>query len=124
MLHEVRTGDIIRAAFEVMNFLGHGLLEKPYENALCVEFAIMNIPFEQQPRYEVEYKQCKVGEYMPDLMVDGCIIVDLKVIEKIGSSEIGQMLNYLKITGCPVGLIINFKHSRLEWKRVLNDSSK
>lgn len=116
------TRSVISCAFEVLNTLGHGLIEKPYENALCVEFGLRKIPWIQQPRYEVVYKTVKVGEYVPDLIVFGCIVVDTKVIDRITNHELGQMLNYLKITGHPVGLILNFKRGQLEWKRVINDS--
>lgn len=103
---------------EVLNGLGHGLLEKPYENALSVEFGLRDIPYIQQARYKVLYKDVQVGEYIPDLVVCNEIVVDTKVIERITDHEIGQMLNYLKITGHKVGLIINFKKAKLEWKRV------
>jgi GxxExxY protein len=73
------THTVIGCAMEVLNGLGHGLLEKPYENALVVEFTPRGIAFAQQPRYEVAYKGVTVGEYIPDL---------------------------------------NFKRSKLEWKRV------
>jgi GxxExxY protein len=59
-----------------------------------------------------------VGEYIPDLIVGGAVVVDAKVIDRITNHELGQMLNYLKITGLKVGLILNFKHAKLEWKRV------
>lgn len=117
---ERQTGEIISCAFEILNTLGHGLLEKPYENSLCVEFGLRGIPCCQQPRYDVVYKTVKVGEYVPDLVVFGFIVVDTKVIDRITDHELGQMLNYLKITGHPVGLILNFKRGRLEWKRVLS----
>jgi len=117
---EVETGAIISCAFEVLNTLGHGLLEKPYENTLCVEFGLRTIPWLQQPRYDVLYNTVKVGEYVPDLIVFGFVVVDTKVIERITDHDLGQMLNYLKITGHPVGLILNFKRGHLEWKRVLN----
>jgi len=116
---EDKTRDIINCAFEVLNTLGHGLLEKPYENALCVEFGLRGISFQQQPRYDVLYKSIKVGEYIPDLIVFDFVVVDTKVIERIADHELGQMLNYLQITGHPIGLILNFQHSRLECKRVL-----
>jgi GxxExxY protein len=119
---EEETSAVISCAFEVLNTLGHGLLEKPYENSLCVEFGLRGIPWTQQPRYDVVYKTVKVGEYFPDLIVYGCVVVDTKVIDRITDHELGQMLNYLKITGHPVGLILNFKRGRLEWKRVINDS--
>lgn len=116
---EAETRAIISSAFEVLNTLGHGFLEKPYENALCVEFRLREMPCQQQPRYDVIYKTVKVGEYIPDLIVFDFVVVDTKVIERITDHELGQMLNYLQITGHPVGLILNFQRSRLEWKRVL-----
>jgi GxxExxY protein len=114
------TSEILNCSFEVINTLGHGLLEKPYENSLCIEFTLRGIPWQQQPRYDVIYKQHKVGEYIPDLIVQNLVVVDTKVVDRITDHEVGQMLNYLKITGHPVGLIINFKRARLEWKRVIN----
>ena len=117
MGEEVR--QIVGCAFEVLNTLGHGLLEKPYENALCVEFKLRSIPFIQQPRFNVVYKGVKVGDYIPDLIVYNNIVVDTKTIEQITDIERGQILNYLKITGCKVGLILNFKHPRLEWERLV-----
>jgi GxxExxY protein len=122
--YEKETSEILNCAFEIINTLGHGLLEKPYENALCVEFTLRHMPWEQQPRYDVIYKQQKVGEYIPDLIVHNLFVVDTKVVDRITDHEIGQMLNYLKITGHPVGLIINFKRSRLEWKRIINQYLK
>lgn len=112
------THAIIGCSMEVLNELGHDLLEKPYENALYVEFSLRNIPCDQQARYKVFYKDIQVGEYIPDLIVFDKIVVDTKVIDRITDHEIGQMLNYLKITGHRVGLIINFKKAKLEWKRV------
>ena len=109
---------VIGSAMEVLNELGHGLLEKPYENALIVELGLRNIPFAQQRRFDVTYKGVCVGEYIPDLIVYDDIVVDTKVIGAIGDHEVGQMLNYLKITGLKLVLLINFKHPKLEWKRV------
>ncbi len=116
---EALTREIIGSAMEVLNELGHGLLEKPYENALVVEFGLRSIACAQQPRYEVKYKNVAVGEYVPDLIVDNAVVADTKVIEKITNHEIGQMMNYLKITGHKVGLILNFKRAKLEWKRIV-----
>lgn len=113
------TEAIIAAAMEVLNVLGHGLLEKPYENALAVEFRLRGIGFQQQPQFDVVYKEVRVGLYVPDLIVRGNIVVDIKTIDRIGSHELGQMLNYLKLTGLRVGLILNFKRAKLEWKRVI-----
>ena len=119
LVHEDETRRIIGCAMEVLNTLGHGLLEKPYENALVVEFQRQGISCQQQPRFDVVYKGVKVGEYVPDLIVFDKVVVDTKVIEKITDHEIGQVLNYLKITGLKLGLVLNFRRARLEWKRIV-----
>ncbi len=87
---------IVGAAFEVSNQLGCGLLEKPYENALTVEFKLREIPFTQQPRFKVHYKSVTVGEYIPDLVAFKKVVVDIKTINQIGNNERAQMLNYQK----------------------------
>ena len=119
LLFEKDTSQILGAAMEVLNVLGHGLLEKPYENALCVELRMQGIPFEQQPVYDVVYKEVQVGLYIPDLIVRSSVVVDAKTIDRINDHELGQMLNYLRITGHRVGLILNFKRAKIEWKRVV-----
>jgi GxxExxY protein len=83
---------VVGAAFEVLNTLGHGLHEKPHENALVVEFSLAKIPFEQQLRFPVIYKTVQVSEYVPDLIAFGTVIVDPKVIDRITNHESGQML--------------------------------
>lgn len=116
---------IVGAAMEVLNSVRHGLHEKPYENGLVVEFGLSGIPFEQQRQFPVVYKGVKISEYVPDLIVFGKIVVDAKVIDRITDHERGQMLNYLRITGLQVGVILNFKRAKLEWERVvLSDHSR
>ena len=110
---------IVGAAIEVLNGLGHGLVEKPYENALVVEFKLRGIPFVQQPRFEVVYKGVQVGEFVPDLIAYDAVVVDAKVIDRITDHERGQMLNYLRITGKRAGVILNFKNAKLEWERLV-----
>lgn len=110
---------IVGAALEVLNGLGHGLVEKPYENALVVEFKLRGIPFVQQPRFEVVYKGVQVGEFVPDLIAYDAVVVDAKVIDQITDHERGKMLNYLRITGKRVGVILNFKNAKLEWERLV-----
>lgn len=121
---EEETSAILGAAMEVLNTLGHGLLEKSYENALCVEFRLRGISFQQQPRFDVVYKSVNIGEYIPDLVVGEAVVVDTKTIDRITDHELGQMINYLRITCLSVGLILNFKRARLEWKRVVNTENQ
>ena len=111
--------EIVGSAMAVLNELGHGFHEKPYENALIVEFRLKGIPFNQQPSYEMLYKGNNVGLFIPDLIVFGTVVVDTKVIDRITDLERGQMLNYLKITKLRVGVIINFKHATLECERLV-----
>ena len=118
MLLKTEVFQIVGCAIEVLNTLGHGLLEKPYENALVVEFRLRKIPFRQQPSFDVVYKGQKIGVFVPDLIAFDCSVVDTKVIERITDHERGLMLNYLRITGLRVGVVLNFKHRKLEWERI------
>jgi len=118
LLLKTEVFQIVGCAIEILNTLGHGLLEKPYENALVVEFGLRKIPFRQQPSFDVLYKGQKVGVFVPDLIAFDSVVVDTKVIERITDHERGLMLNYLRITGLRVGVILNSKHRKLEWERI------
>lgn len=119
LLLKEETHRIIGCAFDVLNEIGHGLHEKVYENALVVAFRSAGIPFEQQPRFPVMFRGCLVGEFVPDLIAYGKVIVDTKIIDRITDHERGQIMNYLRITKLRVGLVVNFKHARLEWERLV-----
>ncbi len=110
---------IVGCAMRVLRALGPGLLEKPYENALAIELAEAKIPFEQQKRVQVFYKNRLVGDYIADLLAYGKIIIELKTVEQISNIERAQTLNYMRIAQCPVGLILNFKKTLLEWDRLV-----
>jgi len=116
------THEIIGSAFEVLNTLGVGLLEKPYENALAIELSLRGIEIDQQKVFPVHYKNHEVGTYIPDLIAKGRVVIDTKVIDKITNVELAQMLNYLRITRLQVGLILNFKRPKLEFERIVLDS--
>jgi GxxExxY protein len=79
---------VVGCAIEVLNTLGHGIVEKLYENALVVEFRIRQIPFPQQPAFDVLYKGSKVGLFVPDLIAFDAIVVDTKVIDRITDHEV------------------------------------
>ena len=119
LLLKAETQKILGCAFDVLNEGGHGLNEKVYENSLVVAFQLLGIPFDQQRSFPVQFRGRQVGLFIPDLLVFDSVIVDAKVIDKITEHERGQMLNYLRITKCRVGLILNFKHARLEWERLV-----
>ena len=113
------THQIIGSSIEVLNEIGHGFYEKIYENALVVELGLRSIQVVQQPDYPIIFKSVNVGTYIPDLICFDSVVVDTKTIEEITHHEIGKMLNYLKVTKLSVGLLINFKHAKLEFKRVV-----
>jgi len=119
LILKAETEQIIGFAFEVLNEIGHGLNEKIYENSLVVLFKQKAVAFDQQRRFAVFFRGVEVGEFIPDLIAFGSVIVDTKVIDRITDHERGQMLNYLRITKLKVGLILNFKNARLEWERVV-----
>jgi GxxExxY protein len=110
---------IVGSAIEVLNHVGHGFHERPYENALVIEFGLRNIPCQKQRPFEMVYKGQRIGEFIPDLIAFNEVVVDAKVIDRITDVERGQMLNYLRITTLRVGVILNFKNPKLEWERLV-----
>ena len=106
---KAETEKIIGFAFEVLNEIGHGFHEKIYENALTVMFKLNGIAFDQQRRFPVLFRGVEVGEFIPDLIAFGLVMVDPKVIDHITDFERGKMLNYLRITRLRVGLLLNLK---------------
>ena len=119
LLLKEETHQIIGCAFEVLNELGHGLYEKLYEDSLVLEFRLRGIPCDQQRRFDVLYKGQSVGFFQPDLIAFSTVVIDTKTIDRITDEDRGKMLNYLKVTGLRVGLILNFKHPRLEFERIV-----
>src|SRR2546422_11290326 len=123
MKHEEITKDIIGAAMMVLNALKPGLDEKLYENALVIELQARGHTAEQQREYPVHYRGHYIGKLIPDLIVDGKVIVDPKVVTAFNESHIAQMLGYLNITGLEVALLLNFKEAKLAWKRVVSGTT-
>ncbi len=119
MIYKDEVFQIVGCAMKVHNSLGFGLHEKPYENALTVEFNHCHIRFEQQKHFSINYRNTKVGEFIPDLIAFDKIIIDTKTIDQITDRERGQMLNYLRISNLQLGLLINFKNPRIEWERIV-----
>ena len=111
---------ILGMAFSVHNILGPGLLESAYEGAFCIELAKANIPFSRQHVYPLHYKGQLVGGYIADLVVNNCIILELKSVQQLNKVMEAQLINYLKLSKLPVGYLINFNSTRLEWKRFVN----
>ena len=109
------------AIFEVNRILGPGFLEKVYENALTLELRKRGIKAEAQFPIKVNYKGTIVGEYFADIVADDQVIIELKTVERIEKIHEAQLINYLKATGFKVGLLVNFKNTRAEIKRLVLD---
>jgi GxxExxY protein len=107
------TEQIISSAIEVHRILGPGLLESIYEEALCHEFSLRNIPFERQKEVDVMYKERVIKGQRLDLLVNGEVIVEVKSVRKLEDIFTAQVLSYLKSTGTRRALLINFGQKRL-----------
>jgi GxxExxY protein len=108
MLHEDITEKIIAAFYKVYNTLGHGFLEKVYENAMAVELRKQGFNIEQQKNIRVYYEGEEVGYYESDLAVNGLVIAETKAKESLREEHEAQLVNYLKATKIEVGLLLNF----------------
>ena len=114
------TEKIIGCSYKVANTLGSGFLEKVYENALAHEIRKTGLTVEQQAIQQVLYDGIVVGDYYADLLVDNCVIVELKTVKEFDNVHIAQCLNYLKAAGLPLCLLINFYRPKIEIKRIIN----
>ncbi len=112
------TERIIGCAFQVANALGHGFLEKVYENALAHELRKAGLRVDQQHRLEVHYDRVLVGEFQVDLFVEGQVLVELKAVSGLQDVHVAQCLNYLKASGRTVCLLLNFRTS-LQVRRLM-----
>ncbi len=120
LIHEELSGQIIGAAMKVLNELKPGLDEKLYENALVIELREHGHTIEQQRQFPVHYHGQLVGTLIPDLIIDGLVIADPKVVTAFNENHLAQMLGYLSITGLDLALLLNFKYAKLQWKRVVH----
>lgn len=112
------TATIINAAIEVHKALGPGFLESIYEEALCIELSIRNVPFERQKTIHVPYKGRLVGEHRLDLLVAGRVVVELKAIKDFEPIHFTIVRSYMKAVGVDSGLLLNFATMPLTVKRV------
>jgi GxxExxY protein len=114
------TEKVIGGAHAVSNALGSGFLEKVYENALALELRHAGLEVEQQCRIEVRYRDEVVGDYVADLLVEGCVIVEVKSVRALDEIHAAQCLNYLRATGLQICLLLNFGSPKVGVKRVVH----
>ena len=118
MFHEDITSKIICSFYNVYNSLGHGFLEKVYENALAVELKKLDLSVTQQDSVKVYYDGFIVGAYLADIVVNDLVILELKSAEALRNEHFAQLTNYLKATDKEVGLLLNFGR-KPEFKRIV-----
>ena len=118
LLHENLTYKIIGAAKEVYRELGPGYLESVYEDALCYELDLLDIPYQRQIDLDVNYKTAIFKrKFRADLLVDMRVLVENKAIKKVTNNDEAQLINYLKTTRFKVGLLFNFGAEKFEMIR-------
>ena len=112
---------IIGACMKVHSFLGHGFLEIVYKDAMQIEFVKKEIDFTREKEFDINYKGIILAhKFFADFFVMDNVIVEVKATKDgISNNFIAQTLNYLKVSGCSLGLIINFGKSSLEYKRLV-----
>jgi GxxExxY protein len=109
LYHKDLTGRIIGAAIEVHRALGPGLLESVYQTCLAREFSLRGLPFEQEKPLPIDYKGVRLDcGYRLDFVVADKVVVELKAVDALHPVHEAQLLTYLKLTGCRVGLLMNF----------------
>ena len=113
------TETIIGSAYEVSNTLGAGFLEKIYERALVNELSLRGIAVDTQVTYPVRYKGKLVGEYVPDLVVESQVIVELKCVDRFAPVHMAQCLSYLHASGLKLALLVNFQYPKVQCRRVV-----
>jgi GxxExxY protein len=123
LLHKVITDSILKAYYDVYNQLGHGFLEKVYQNAMYFELKSLGYKVEAQKPIKVYFKNQLVGEYYADLLVEDKVIVELKACELLMNAHVAQIMNYLKATEIEVGLLLNFGEDA-EFKRMIYTNNR
>jgi GxxExxY protein len=110
---------VLDSVFEVHRELGPGLLELPYRNALFYALRSRDVAVEMEHPYSVMFKKDVVGEYFADLLVDDRVILEVKAVRSLEAVHEAQLMNYLRISGCRLGYLLNMAPVRFQYKRML-----
>ena len=121
LIYKEESFQIIGKCFEIHNNLGPGFLEIVYKNALEYEFRNADIPFEREVEYEVNYKDIILPhKFYADFMVFDKIILEVKGVSGLADEHIAQTINYLKVSGTKLGLLVNFGELKLNFRRLIS----
>lgn len=117
------TEKVIGCVYKVSNTLGGGFLEKVYENAVAFEIGKTGLKIQQQYAFDVYYEGVSVGHYIADLVAEDAVLVEFKAVRILEEVHTAQCLNYLRATGLPVCLLVNFYRPRVEIKRLVANTA-
>ena len=122
ILYKQESYEVLGACFEVYKRLGTGYLESVYQEALEVEFRLRNVPFVPQATLQIEYRGMPLRHtFVADFLCFNEIILEIKAMRSLADEHRAQVINYLKVTGKQLGLLINFGHyPRIEHERFIN----
>lgn len=122
LIHRELAYKVVGCAMEVHKNLGPGFIESVYEEAFKLELNANGISFESQKEYPVIYRGQEIKKFYCDLVVENKIIIELKAIKILGNIERAQLINYLKVTGLKLGLLMNFGEKSLVSERLVSTS--
>ncbi len=118
LLHSELSRDVLACCFDVAKTLGAGFLENVYKNALFISMKQKGLTVSTEQVYEIEFQGYKIGKYIADLVVENLVIIELKCCQSLLAEHQAQLINYLKASGIPIGLLVNFGHPKLEYRRL------
>ncbi len=116
--HSELTGNILNCSFDVMKELGPGFQERVYKNALLITLKQKGLRVVTEQSFEVSYRGIIIGQYNADIIVEKTVIIELKCCESLIPEHQAQLFNYLKVSQLPIGMLINFRRRKLEYKRL------
>lgn len=115
--------EIIGCCMDVHNELGNGFSENVYKDALEYELAKNGIPFQREVQFKVHYKDIILPHhYYADFLIYDCIILEAKAVSQIIGEHYEQTINYLAVAGLELGLLVNFRQKKLQYKRIIRTS--
>ncbi|HSW72483.1 MAG TPA: GxxExxY protein [Chlamydiales bacterium] len=116
--HFELTGKIIGCCFEVLNELGNGFLETVYKNALSISLQQIGFQVLLEQSFDVIFRDQIIGKYIADLIVENLVIIEVKSCNNLLPEHQAQLINYLKVSGIRIGLLVNFGHQKMEYRRL------
>jgi GxxExxY protein len=123
LLHSDLTEKILGVYYDVYNEVGHGFLESVYANCMYLALTVAGVSVRREVPVPVYFRGQDVGQFKADLVVNGCVLIELKAVQNLDRSHEAQVMNYLRATELEVGLLLNFGGSKPQFRRIVFDNS-